>query len=693
MIMALSMLDLPFLSAKHEVSPNRITFSFKAKSPVIMFHKETKETEVSTSNVSVIQNYFDPADATEIKNDEAADKYVTGEFLCHRVYGARIVLTNVSSQAQEVELLLQIPAGSIPISRTGRVGNSTGRCAAFITKTEFVSIQSYGTYVLEYFFYFPTIGQYRHYPVHVSKNAKILGYGQESVLKVVSQLKVEEDLTSWNYLSSYGTDKQVLDYLEAENLFKAGVYLEQIAWRCRLSVKFYEATMKILLRRMIYNQELMSFSVYYRDETVLPIFLNSSDIIRGLVGPYLRCSLVDLDTSNYIFNRYQHFEYAPLLNDRAHRLQLGGGDNEELKVAEIQNEAFKQQYDRFIHFLIYRAVKREAIPSYLLMSAVYYLLLQERTDEAVMLFGWVKPEELQSQSKNEKEAEELQLHYDYMCAYLDFFNTNTAATSTSATSTSTSRALRIAKKYQNYPVLKKRKLFQEIVDQIVEASPEQQTVRQKVELGQEQTSRDKEMSNLSVTEPTLSFTIESKKIAIQYNNMSSCVINYYIMDLEILFTMNPFLNETKEQKIYVSPNYSEVVKLPEKKAQQTVDLPKQFHNKNIFVEVVAEDHGLSSVQTYYSHSLNVQLIESYGQVKVTHRDTGLPIPKAYVKVFARVRDSSTPEFYKDGYTDMRGRFDYVSLSTNKLEKTEKFSILVLSEDLGALVLNAKKPAM
>jgi hypothetical protein len=48
-------------------------------------------------------------------------------------------------------------------------------------------------------------------------------------------------------------------------------------------------------------------------------------------------------------------------------------------------------------------------------------------------------------------------------------------------------------------------------------------------------------------------------------------------------------------------------------------------------------------------------------------------------------------FYKDGYTDVRGRFDYVSLSTDKLNSVERFSILILSETNGALVREAKKP--
>ena len=48
-------------------------------------------------------------------------------------------------------------------------------------------------------------------------------------------------------------------------------------------------------------------------------------------------------------------------------------------------------------------------------------------------------------------------------------------------------------------------------------------------------------------------------------------------------------------------------------------------------------------------------------------------------------------FYKDGYTDLRGRFDYVSLNTDELDRVAKFAILVLSDAKGAVVKEAAPP--
>ena len=48
-------------------------------------------------------------------------------------------------------------------------------------------------------------------------------------------------------------------------------------------------------------------------------------------------------------------------------------------------------------------------------------------------------------------------------------------------------------------------------------------------------------------------------------------------------------------------------------------------------------------------------------------------------------------FFKDGYTDVRGRFDYASLSTSDLDRVERFALLVMSDQHGALIREAAPP--
>ena len=57
--------------------------------------------------------------------------------------------------------------------------------------------------------------------------------------------------------------------------------------------------------------------------------------------------------------------------------------------------------------------------------------------------------------------------------------------------------------------------------------------------------------------------------------------------------------------------------------------------------------------------MKIYILESIGEIKVKHDNK--PLSKVYVKCFARKSQSASAQFYKDGYTDLRGTFDYASL--------------------------------
>ena len=128
--------------------------------------------------------------------------------------------------------------------------------------------------------------------------------------------------------------------------------------------------------------------------------------------------------------------------------------------------------------------------------------------------------------------------------------------------------------------------------------------------------------------------------------------------------------------------------MPKDGKQFEFPLPEEMHNRNVLVEIVAG--GQTKSQAYYSNSLNVQVLDNYGQLRVTSSNPGKPLSTIYVKVYARMKDGSM-RFYKDGYTDLRGRFDYSSLNTNELDFVDKFSLLVLSKEYGAVVREATPP--
>jgi hypothetical protein len=100
---------------------------------------------------------------------------------------------------------------------------------------------------------------------------------------------------------------------------------------------------------------------------------------------------------------------------------------------------------------------------------------------------------------------------------------------------------------------------------------------------------------------------------------------------------------------------------------------------------------MRKAKVHYANDLAINLAHQYGQVRVQRASDQAAIPSTYVKIYARKRGGAVA-FYKDGYTDLRGWFDYASLSTTELDDVERFAILVCSDHAGAAILEANPPA-
>ena len=112
------------------------------------------------------------------------------------------------------------------------------------------------------------------------------------------------------------------------------------------------------------------------------------------------------------------------------------------------------------------------------------------------------------------------------------------------------------------------------------------------------------------------------------------------MDIELLFSMSPLSFLSRDDSAsstfsYISPTEKISIKdLPESKGAEpgvcSVKIPQSLKNCNVYVEVVAGK--ITEAKPYYDNSLICQVKENFGQIKVLDRQTGKPIPKAYVKV-------------------------------------------------------------
>lgn len=630
-MLAMAVLDLPFTPAEHETAYEQPKLTITPGGSVIAFHEQIAEVAPAdeAAGILVSENFFRHGDRYVNIGNERRDKYVTDEFLQGVVYGSHIVLTNPTSTPRRLTVLLQVPAGAMPVA------------GGKYTRSVNVQLQPYHTQQLEHYFYFPSAGEFAHYPATVAKDDAYVGSAEPFAFNVVDELS-QVDKTSWDYISQFGSPEDVLAYLKVNNLQRTN--LDRIAWRMR-DKAFFSTVIAMLTDAHVYNHTLWSYGIYHQDTAVARTYLMHRDDFARQCGFELASPLLDIAPVERHW--YQHKEYWPLVNARAH--QLG-------REREITNDALLGQYQTFLKRLTYHA----ELSAEDRLAAAYYLLLQDRVTEGLAFFDSV-----------DRKAIATKMQYDYAAVYAAFYREDLE------------QAREVASQYAEYPVDRWRERFASAIAQMDEIAGGETAIV-------EADNREQEQTQLAASEPSFDFKVESRQVKLSYQNLQAVTVNYYLMDIELLFSTNPFVEGQTGQFAWIQPNLTKTVTLGEAvgSGETTFDLPEDFRNANVLVEVVAA--GKRSSQPYYANSLAVQVVENYGQVQVRQAESLKPLSKVYVKVYARKVDGSV-DFYKDGYTDLRGRFDYATLSVDELDGIVEFAILVLSEEHGAVVRTTAPP--
>ncbi len=628
-MLALAVLDLPFESeakpAKSELKDGVLTLTPSTRS--LLFHQEIKAAGPDKDGppLLVSQNFFREGDRYLEENGERSDKFVSGEFLTGTVYGCQVVVTNPGSARRKLDVLFQIPAGSLPVHKTR------------ITQLIPVQLDAFRTQTLDFHFYFPQPGEFAHFPVHVSRDGKVAASAAPATFKVVDTLTTF-DKTSWDYLSQRGTPEEVLAYLDQHNLHQTN--LDRVAWRLK-DRAFYDKVTALLRSRKHYRETVFSYSLLHNDLPVLRDYLAMHEELPEdpLESPLLTIDPVEQKT-------FQWLEYSPLINARAH--QLG-------TERVILNNRFRDQYAAFLRLLCFRSAF--TAEDQLGLTAV--LLLQDRLGEAAAWFAKVDPAKIHER-----------VQYDYLQAWLAL----------SAGDLPTARRIATARTGTPLPDHWLAK-FKELSSQLDE-------IDGKTPAAPRPEDREATQDRLAATEPQFNVKVEGKTVALDYRNLTEVTVNYYPMDLEFLFSANPFVGQDTSRFRSIRPHQTERLTLAPDQTSHAFPLPAAWQNTNVLVEITAA--GQTRATASYANQLDVQISENYGLLQVRHAADQRPLPRTYVKVFAEI--AGKPVFYKDGYTDLRGKFDYTSLSTADLDKTTRFSLLILTTSHGATVREVKPPA-
>ena len=640
-ILALAVLGLPIQSEPIEmgVENGRIVVS-KVKN-AIAFVQGIRSVEASNEPATVLasQNIFLATDPIETAKPVQDKSLIKGT-----VYRLRLVLTNPSATQVRMSVLQQIPQGAIPLENAKTVAGRKIDLAPFATQE------------LTTKFYFPAAGSFQHYGAQIAIDGKSVIAAPSTTLKVLD-VPDSVDESSWAYVSAWGSDDQILKHLETANLFK--IDLDSIAWRMS-NRKFFDACLTRLTDYGIFNATLWAYALKHNDALRLREYLERSDAVVARVGIILNADIMQVEPIDRL--AFEHLDFRPLVVARTH--QLGA-------KRVILNDGLAIQYEQLMGYLSHQM----EIEAEQRLCLVYYMLLQNRVEEAIAHFA-----------KTDLASLESKLQHDYFAAYLDMLQGKF------------DEADLRSQKYVQYPNPRWRDWFGQVRSHVSERKALQAGKTADIASREDWKTdasnrilsggREQQNVNESAVLPVLDLIQDGEKVVMRYRNLAEVEINFYLMDVELLFSRSPFSQQDGGRLNSIEPNLAEKRKLVSAKstADVSIDIPDKL--KNLVIEVIGG--GLVRNLVLYANSLVVNVSPNMGRLQVLTKRGLQPLEGAYVKVYARDQGGAA-KFYKDGYTDLRGQFDYTSLSTNELESTQRFSLLILHPEHGTIVRETEPP--
>ena len=329
-------------------------------------------------------------------------------------------------------------------------------------------------------------------------------------------------------------------------------------------------------------------------------------------------------------------------------------------AATIANASLAKTYRSFLDVL---AAKKELSAADRLLAAVYFVS-QDRIPEAEA--------EVAAAETCGKAAVETEMQLDYLKAYLAFSRGDMAT------------GRKLAEKWKDLaatPLWRGR--FREVIAEADEAAS-----------GAGGSSRD---GGDAAAAPSIALKAEAKDgihegVVVTARNLASCTLKAYPVDAEIGFSKDPFGvgGSALGGLLGMKPAWTEDVALAADR-ETRVALPEKLRKTNLVLVATGADGRVEERVELMPGSLDLQAAKEYGTMRV--RDAkGKPIAGAYVKVYSMNASGSETKFHKDGYTDMRGAFDYASVSTDTAFRPARFAIFVQSGS-GVKTLRVPAPNM
>jgi hypothetical protein len=489
-------------------------------------------------------------------------------------------------------------------------------------------LEPHGVLKLELAFYFPAAGDFAVYPLHVSEDGTILANTTQRTLHV-STKDEPLDAASWLVLAANGTTAQVLERLRTENL--RTLDLDAIRWRLQDREVFLSVA-KVLRERLFFSPAVAAYGFHHNDPATLQEYLENSAAVRQL-GQWLDSPL--LTVRPRVHHDWETLDFDPLVNARAHRFT---------DQSRLTHEAARAHYQAFLDQLAWKPTLDAADQ----LTLTAYLFLQDRIAEGLVRFDLIDPAKLPGR-----------LNYDYLHVVVSFYREQPAAAQAIA-----------AKTLPTLPPGLWRDRFQAVSDQAAEITALAKPTKAAQPAAQ-------------ATAPQLDVALgDAGKLVISHRALANATLRLFSVDLEVLFSKDPFLKGAGKPggQPAIRPNETLTVNLAKTAATTAVDLPPNLRQGNLLV--VAESGATKLLKVLDSAAMDVRQLPVDRQVQVFDAATGLPLPKTYIKVYAENRAGEVV-FHKDGYTDLRGKFDYLSHTGVDASNIKRVALLISHPQQGA----------
>ena len=550
-------------------------------------------------------------------------------------YRMRILFASFESGESDVGVLARLPEGAVPLDGTKRADGGVFR------------LQGYQPQTIDMTFYFPAPGEFAlPTACAADTDGRLLAEAAGRTLKVVAP-DGGEDRASWTWLAAFGDPAAVLDHLAKANLFVPELDLPALAWRMK-DKEFFGRALQVLAQRERFDPVLWSYALLHRDRARIGEYFRNAEGAGGWFGAVFACPLFTLDPVARL--EVEHLDFRPVINARRH---VFGSER------TILNDQIRANYQQWLA----RMAARPVLDDNDRLTLVVFLFLQDRVDEALAWFD-----------KVDRAKVAAPLAYDY-CRCHALLHREQAA-----------EAGKLAQSYAAHPVKRWRDLFGEVAAQVAAVTGGKPGAPPaKADAERKQATHDL----LAASEPVVTLeAVDGGAAMLGYQQVAEVELCFYPVDLELMFSKTPFLSSQQGEFRLVQPAVRRTLKPDPAKDSVRIEVPDELKRANVVVEARAA--GKTATAMVSRHRLRARAASQYGMVEVADATTGKPVPKAYVKVYAKGKEGKIT-FHKDGYTDLRGRFDFASLNTGSLDAAERLAILVSDDERGSVVIETPPP--